>query len=213
MTSWGTRFHSSVGTGFRAPSLFEMYDPTYGNADLVPEESRGFDFGIEQAFWDDRAVVDVTYFQNSTKNVTQWAASGYQNINRAKSRGFESGLNVDVLDNLSLNGTYTFTLSEDKSTGRTLSRRPKHEGTFTVAWEPMEDLTTDVSMRAKGRTVDGSNPDMGAFAVFDVKSGYKINENATLYGRIENIFDKQYQEVSKYGTPGRAAYIGVRASF
>ena len=44
----GTRLHSSIGTGYRAPSLYELYDPTYGNADLHPETSLSFDFGVEQ---------------------------------------------------------------------------------------------------------------------------------------------------------------------
>lgn len=212
-----TRLHSSFGTGFRAPSLYELYlDETWGSGDenLKPEESRGFDFGVEQPLWDDRLVLDVTYFQNTTKNLIGWVTgTGYQNIDRAKSRGFESGINVDVMDNLSLSGTYTFTLSENTSTGETLSRRPKHEGTFAISYEPIENLTTDLSVRAKGRTYDGSRGYMGGFATFDLKSAYKVNETATVYGRVENLFDKDYHEASTYGTGGRAAFVGVRATF
>jgi vitamin B12 transporter len=54
---------------------------------------------------------------------------------------------------------------------------------------------------------------MGGFAVYDFKTSYKINDVATVFGRVENIFDKDYHEASSYGTGGRAAYVGVRASF
>ncbi|NVK17775.1 MAG: TonB-dependent receptor [Methylocystaceae bacterium] len=211
-----TRFHSSLGTGFRAPSLYELYESVWGggNEDLEPEESRGWDFGVEQPLWDDRLLIDVTYFENKTKNLISWVGSGYVNVSKAESRGLEMGLSADILDNLSLSGTYTFTLAEDKSTGGTLARRPKHEGSLSIAYEPMDDLTTDLSVRAKGRTYDSATSSyMGGFAVYDFKTSYKINDVATVFGRVENILDKDYQEASSYGTGGRAAYVGVRASF
>lgn len=210
----GTRFHSSIGTGFRAPSLYELYAPSWGNTALKPEESTGFDFGVEQLLWEDRITLDVTYFQNKAKNLTQWSMAGYQNTARAKTRGVETSLNIEVLDNLSAHATYTYSLAEDETTGATLARRPKHGGTLTLAYEPMDDLTTDLSVRAKGRTYDGATSGyMGGFAVYDFKTSYKINDVATVYGRLENIFDKAYHEASSYGTGGRAAYVGIRTTF
>src|SRR5690606_36623835 len=40
-----TRLHSSLGTGFRAPSLYQLYDLSYGNPGLRPETSVSFDIG------------------------------------------------------------------------------------------------------------------------------------------------------------------------
>ncbi len=211
-----TRLHSSFGTGFRAPSLYELYENVYGggNEDLEPEESRGWDFGVEQTFWDDRVLVDVTYFRNTTKNLISWVGSGYVNINRAQSQGVENTLSAELTDNLSLTGTYTYTLAKNKSTGQSLTRRPKHEATMTLGWEPTDRLTTDFSVRAKGRTFDGATKDyMGGFMTLDAKTAYTLNETVTVYGRAENLLDKDYQEASTYGTPGRAFYVGVRTQF
>jgi len=214
LADWGTRFHSSLGTGFRAPSLYELYSPSWGNTDLKPEESTGFDLGVEQLLWEDRIVLDVTYFQNSVKNLTQWSMSGYQNTARAKSKGVETGLSIDLLDNLALSANYTYTLAEDRSTGGTLARRPKHAGSLSINYEPVENWTTDLAVRAKGRTYDSATSDyMGAFTLFDFKTAYKVTDFATVYGRVENIFDKDYHEASTYGTSGRAGYIGVRTTF
>ena len=63
----GTRLHGSYGTGSKNPTLSELYGstPTYtGNPNLTPETSRGWDFGVEQGFLEDRVVADVTYFNN-----------------------------------------------------------------------------------------------------------------------------------------------------
>src|SRR5690606_40156272 len=60
-----TRLHASVGTAVQNPTLFDQFGfipgQWRGNPDLEPEESFGWDVGIEQTFWDNRAVVDVTY--------------------------------------------------------------------------------------------------------------------------------------------------------
>ena len=213
-----SRFHGSLGTGFRAPSLYELYNPDLGNTDLKPEESRGWDFGVEQPLWDSRAVIDLTYFHNTTKNLIHyegtWPNGRYENVSGASAKGLETSLTVDARENLSVRGTYTFTIAQDKSTGGQLARRPKHEGSVTMSWNPIDRLTTDFSMRAKGRTFDGpfTNVSMGGFATIAAKAAYKITERASVYGRVENLFDKHYQEAATYGTGGRAVYIGVRTS-
>ena len=36
ITETGTKFHASAGTGAKAPTLFQLYDPANGNADPQP---------------------------------------------------------------------------------------------------------------------------------------------------------------------------------
>jgi vitamin B12 transporter len=50
------RFKASFCTGFRSPSLYELYS-VYGNPDLAPEKSRGWDLGVEQGFLDDHLTL------------------------------------------------------------------------------------------------------------------------------------------------------------
>lgn len=44
-----TKLKANYGTGFVAPSLYQLYDPNYGNPQLLPETSLGYDLGFEQA--------------------------------------------------------------------------------------------------------------------------------------------------------------------
>ena len=59
-----TAFHGSIGTGFRAPAINELFDPSLGNLGLRPERSFGWELGVEQPLADGDLVVDVTYFRN-----------------------------------------------------------------------------------------------------------------------------------------------------
>lgn len=209
-----TRLHGSYGTGFRAPSLYELYHPTYGNTGLKPEESRGWDFGVEQQVLNGRGAVDVTWFDNRIENLIQWRNNKYINLTSTRARGIEAGGHVDVSQSVRLNATYTFTDSRNNGTGQMLARRPKHQGMLGVAWEPQEGVTTDAGMRVVGRQYDSATSNyLGGFVTFDMSAAWQVTEWAKLYGRVENLLDKQYEEVDTYGTPGRTLFAGVKAAF
>lgn len=209
-----TRLHASYGTGFRAPSLWELFHPTYGNLDLKPEESRGWDFGVEQQVMNGQGTMDVTWFDNRIQNLIQWQNNKYINIASTRARGAEIGGHFDASDNVRLNASYTFTDSRNNSTGQMLARRPKHQGSFGVAWQPLEGVTTDATMRAVGRHYDSATSNhVGGFITVDLAASYQVTDWAKVYGRIENLLDKQYEEVDTYSAPGRLVFAGVKAAF
>ena len=54
---------------------------------------------------------------------------------------------------------------------------------------------------------------LDGYVLVDVRASYPITDGVSIYGRIENLFDEQYETIFRYGTPRRAAYAGVRLSF
>ncbi len=67
----GLRPHASVGTGVRLPTMVEQFGQFANfvpNPNLIPEESFGWDAGIEYSFYKGRAAVDVTYFNTELTN-------------------------------------------------------------------------------------------------------------------------------------------------
>jgi vitamin B12 transporter len=64
----GIKFKATIGTGFKAPSLYYLFDPTYGNPRLDPEKSFGWDAGIEQYLWNSKLWL-ATYFENYFKDL------------------------------------------------------------------------------------------------------------------------------------------------
>jgi Outer membrane cobalamin receptor protein len=227
-----TRLHASVGTGVTNPTFFEQfgYVPTLfvGNPNLKPEESFGWDIGVEQGFFDRRLVVDVTYFDQDLTNeiAVSYAGPLPTPVNRdgkSKRRGVEIAANVDLMNGLTFGATYTYTHATEQATAGGLRtseiRRPRHSGSVNAAYVFAEDkarvfgeavfsaglLDTDFVTYTNVRLKD--------YAVFNVGASYRFNEHLEAYAKVENLFDTEYEEVLNYNTQGRTAYFGLRGSF
>jgi len=126
----GTTFKGSYGTGFKAPTMFQLYDPRYGVNSLRPETSSGWDVGVEQAIPAVKTVVGATYFYNDFSDLivyTYNSAKYYDNIAKARTQGVETFVTVKPLDCLTVKGSYTYTRAIDTNTGNDLPRRPKNK--------------------------------------------------------------------------------------
>lgn len=140
----GTKLKASVGTGFKAPSLDELYDnyPAYGffaNPALQPETSLGYDAGFEQSFFEKRLEFGATYFHNDIKNLIEINDSytSYVNIGRATTQGAESFIALRPWTPLTLRGDYTYTAAFDDIAQQELLRRPKHKASLgNLAGDP-----------------------------------------------------------------------------
>ena len=51
------------------------------------------------------------------------------------------------------------------------------------------------------------------YEVLDISASYLIDDRFEVYGRIENVTDKAYEEVTGYFSSGSFASAGVRISF
>jgi vitamin B12 transporter len=226
----GTRLHASIGTGATNPTFTEQFGffvgSFIGNPDLRPERSLGWDAGVEQAFWDRRLVVDVTYFASEfeDKIVTVSAGGGFLStvVNEegtSPRRGVEVTATATPVDWLSLTGTYTYT-SARLADGTPEVRRPKHaaSGQATVN---LPDGRTHMTLNV---VYNGSMPDtwfrfpltpvtLDAYTTVGGIVSYDITPTTTAYVRAENIFNSQYEEVFSYRAQGFAAYAGLRAKF
>ena len=81
-----TKLKATYGTAFRAPSLYQLYAPTYGNPGLAPETSTGFDAGFEQPFGKNFFTLGATYFHNDFNSLIDYdfTTSQYFNTNQAQ---------------------------------------------------------------------------------------------------------------------------------
>ena len=224
LRDWGTKFKASYGTGFRAPSLYELYAPPFwgGNQNLDPEESKGFDIGIEQSLFDNRLTFGITYFYNDFDDLIDFTwTDGYLNINDAKTRGIESFIKIDPLEGLSLSLNYTYTDTEDDE-GRRLLRRPLHKIGFNTFYKFHDRSKLNLHILYVGEK-DDSYWDPTTFTsrrvvtddyvVVNLSGSFDLSEHLQLIGRIDNLFDEDYYECYGYGTAGFSAYGGLKITF
>jgi vitamin B12 transporter len=221
----GTRFKATYGTGFKAPSLYQLYAPAtewglVGNENLRPEKSEGWDAGIEQKLFEDKALLGVTYFSTEFEDMIDFA-DGYVNQAEVETKGVEAFSRVQVTDPLRVDLSYTYTDAKDKITDEDLPRRPKHRASAGMNYQWRKKTNVNLSVLYVGKRDDRdygasmfgyTEVEMPQYTVVNVAISHDLSETVQLFGRVDNLFDEQYQEVVGYGTPGLSGYAGVKVS-
>ncbi|MCL6098204.1 MAG: TonB-dependent receptor, partial [Bacteroidetes bacterium] len=222
----GTKLKMSYGTGFKAPSLFYLFDPAFGNPDLKPEKSIGWDAGIEQYFEKGKLSFGVTYFDLKLENMFGFD-SNFRTVNIAKasSRGLEFTASVINIRNISLNTSYTYTETKDDyklspDFDKPLLRRPKNQASIIANYRLNEKTNFNLQLRYVGErddkdfsTYPAARVTIPEYTLVIFAASYRFLNYLELTARIENLFDKQYEEVLYYGTLGRSFYAGLNFTF
>ncbi len=220
----GTRIKGSCGTGFKTPSLYQLYAPAtewgpIGNESLNPEKNRAWDIGVEQDIGDGQAVAGVTFFSTEYEDMIDFDAQGYVNRAEVETRGVEIFMDFNLTDYLMLGGHYTYLEAEDASTGEQLDRRPENRAFVELAYtqpgktsfsvdctyvDERSDSYYDSSMFQSVETT------LEEYFLVNIAATYDITERVKLLGRVDNVFDEEYEENAGYGTPGLSAFGGVK---
>jgi vitamin B12 transporter len=217
----GTKLKGSVGTGFKAPSLDELYDsyPAFGffaNPNLRPETSLGYDFGFEQSLWNQRVAFGATYFHNDIDNLIETTATTYENIGRATTYGAETYISYAPWKWLTLRADYTYTLANDEVTHTELLRRPRHKVGLDARWEATPALSFSATALYVGDWADISRSGLVSglrttpYTLIDLAGAYDCGRGVTLFARINNLLDRIYQDPAGFQHQGLGVFAGVR---
>ncbi|MWD28918.1 TonB-dependent receptor [Aquicoccus sp. SCR17] len=207
----------SAGTGFRAPSLYELYDSFSGNPALDPETSVSYELGVEKRFGED-GFIRATAFRTKVTDLIQYVydpstfSGGYVQVPGESTRdGVELSGGWTLGEGIRLVASYTYTEAEDAS-GARLVRVPRNDLELRLSADVTDRFATDLSVRRVTDTVDtgGVLPD---YTLVGLNMSYAVNDTTEAYLRVENLFDEQYQTATGYGTSDRAFYFGIRGSF
>src|SRR3989440_4824751 len=218
----GTKLKASYGTGFKAPSLTQLFVSFpafnfFANPDLQPEESEGYDFGFEQPLAGDRLRFGATYFHNDIKNLINANATftSLENVGQATTQGVETFISVAVTDRFKVRGDYTYTDAVDDTTGLELLRRPKHKASVTASWLPTDRLSFSATALYVGSQVDGNRSfsiqrlDTDPYFVVNLAANYDAGKGVTLFVRIDNVFDERYENPTGFQRPGLGVFGGA----
>ena len=227
----GTRVHAAYGTGVKNPMYYELYgfqDGRFiGNPNLKPEKSEGWEAGVEQKLGS-MGTVGATYFDSrledeifTTFPAPTFVATPGNRATRSKQHGFEVYASLRPWPQFRLDAAYTYLRAREN--GVVEVRRPKHIASVNATWSSQDDrFSGTVTVRYNGEQQDVAfrspsfasvNVGLRGYVLVNLNAEFKLRETISIFGRIENLFDENYEEVFSVSTPGRAAYGGVRVKF
>ncbi|CDK66169.1 TonB-dependent vitamin B12 receptor BtuB [Morganella morganii subsp. morganii] len=219
----GYRVIGSYATGFKAPTLGQLYADTVfdgggilkGNSNLKPEESEQWELGLEG----DTGPLSwkLSGYRNEIKNLIEYdigMVSTYSNRSKAEFKGLEWVGEMDTgIFHHQL--TYQYLDARNKDTNERLDRRARQQVKYQLDW-----VITDVDMgvtyqyisqRAdkfyNDKTYKTESVSLGGTSVFDITAAYPITDHLTIRGKVANLFDKDYETAYGYRTAGREYFL------
>lgn len=224
------KLRGAYGTGFRAPSLYEIeynrgpwaYAPAT-ETNLTQEEAKGYEIALGLTSKEGSSL-ELVYFDQEIDDSIYFDLAGYSGYLQDQGKSFSEGaeLIADVKVNkaLSIDANYTYNKTED-SAGVQRLRRPKNIANIGVNYQ-FNKLTLSANLRFVRNfidtTVDPITFERGVislenYEVFDINLRYQVNPNLLVFARVENLFDSHYQDLAAYNTSSQAPHIGLKYQF
>ena len=230
----GTKIRASYATGFRAPTINELFFPDFGNPNLRPEKSQGGDIGIDQTLFDKRITLSANYFWTRYRDqiLTVFDPVGCPagtfgfcpaNFGSTSAKGVELSMKANILrdlpwaKSLDVQGQYTHTATRNTSTpdNDRLPRWPLQQYSAMISYQPIEPFRLNLEFRYVGQRFNDANntQSIGGFDLWNLAATYDINRQIQGYLRVDNLFDRRYEEILFFGAPGRSVFGGIRVNF
>ena len=232
LKSIGMRPHASVGTAVKFPTMFEQFgvfpDFFIANPDLVPEESFGWDSGVEFTFANGDAILDVTYFEANLRNEIFTIGFPSTPINlegESKRKGIEVGARARLGGGLTVGAAYTYLDAQDPD-GLEKIRRPPHSGRVDLNYAFAEgkgnlnfktiytSRQQDFGFRVLPFFVfEQERVTLDSYWLGSIAASYEVMPGVEMFGRVENLFNDDYQEIFGFEAAQIAAYAGFRLTY
>ena len=210
------RANVNYGTGFKAPSFYDLYYPDYGVSTLKPEKSKNSEIGLhyETKKFDVRLIA----YSNTITNLIQYTEigcpTGYSygcasNVANAKITGLSIG-SAARLGSLSLKGSFDQQNPIDQNTGFVLAKRARQFGNIGAEYKDIKTVIGAEGTFQANRNDFSNTGYMGGYGLFNLYGNYEFAKDWAFFGRWNNILNKNYQLSYGYNTPGSNLFVGVR---
>jgi vitamin B12 transporter len=201
---WQARL--AEGTAFKAPSFNQQYFPGFGNAGLKPEKARNREAAL---VWDGGTrSASLTHFDNRIDNLI--AGNPAVNIGKARITGTSLAGSMTA-GAWNADAGLDLMKPVDAGNGNRLQRRPAEMLKLAIAYAP-GGWRLGGEMTAIGRRYDTTTQGriMGGYAVANLHAAREIDHGWSLEARLNNLFDRVYENAWSYAVPGRELFVGLR---
>ena len=218
----GVAFKTAYGTGFRAPSPYEVGSnqspfalPEARETALNEEQSEGWEMGLRGN--QDHLSWELTYFDQEVSDAIVYSynpalfAGGYLQIpGTSQFSGVEATAAWEIGEGVTLEGFVT-DLSADDANGNDLPYRPETTAQVSarysaakIDWLLLARYTSDRS--------DGFGTRLNEYTVMDGSFRYAITDELNVSVRAENVTNEGYSDIVGYRSAGRTFYVGLNVS-
>ncbi len=236
----GTKIRSSYATGFRAPTINQLFFPVLGNPNLKPEKSQSMDIGVDQYLLDNRLTLSGGFFWNHFRDMIVFQQNlpvcgpdtvfgdpkgnfCAQNVGQVSTKGWEASVKYAVvrdvlwIKSLDAQAQYTNTLTRNlqQQPGNRAPLIPVDQWSLLVSYQPIDPVRINLEGRYVGSRFNDVNnlQSMRAFDVWNVFASYDVTNRVQTYLRVDNIFDEKYEEILLFGTPARSIFAGLKVNY
>ena len=232
----GTKVRGSYATGFRAPTINQLFFPDFGTTNLKPEKSQSMDVGMDQYLLNNRLTISGGFFWNRFRDMivaqqsaalcgTQFGFANFcaQNVGLVNTKGWEASVkyavvrDVPLIKSLDVQAQYTNTLTRnlEQQPGNRAPRIPVDQWSLIISYQPIDPLRINLEGRYVGSRFNDVNnlQPMRAFDLWNLSATYDVTNRVQTYLRADNIFNEKYEEVQLFGTPVRSIFVGLRVNY
>ncbi len=237
----GTEIRGGASRGIKEATFYENFSDAFGtipNPDLKPEETLTTEIGARQRLLEGAVELDLSFFRNKFKNMIAYSftpfenRTNYGNINRTESKGAEAVISLYPNDSLTLSAGYTYTDAEVTddggagsaafSKGEKLIRIPEHSFSFNAGYSKnafnlsLSGNYTGARDDVNWSTFPGTRVRNDSFFIVDAAASYEISvkrfvDKIRLFSRVNNLFNKDYEDVFGFSSPGFSMISGISA--
>lgn len=194
----------SVVKNIKTPSLFQLFDPTYGNANLKAAKIISYEadltFGEENKF-------SVAVFNKTIDNEIIFSANSYLNAQQLEHSGIELEQHIKLPKDFTLETGYSNTYSRNNTTSSDLGRRPRQMFTMRLNKTFSEAFNSALIYKFTDSIQDSGK--LPSYSIYDLEFNYHISKKLSFAIKLNNIFDKDYEQIRTYTAPGRNFFISL----
>ena len=209
------RATASYGSAFKAPTFNDLYFPGFNNPDLKPEKSDNIEASLR--YQDGSTSLSATIYENKIRNLIafDFATFTIENLNKAVIQGL-SLAGSQRWGNLQLQANADIQSPRDDATDNLLARRANRHGALNLTYN-WGDWRFGAEATASSKRYNNlaNTVGLGGYALLNLTTAYKVNQDWTIQARANNILDKNYVLAVdgngiNYNTPGANLFVNVR---
>lgn len=209
------RLALSNSTGFRNPSLYEAFDPTYGTRTLKPETSETNRITVSGRTELINGGYSLNAYKSKISNLISSAAGTYIYYNAdgdTNISGIEGNINSKLGEQLFLDFGFVTTHKKTSDNKKNILL-PRYSISGSLNYIFNKDFNLNTNLNYSEGSYDTSSVELPSYIIVGVKANYKINKNSKFNLSVVNVFDEDYVVNRGYNTSGRAVYLGFNSEF